>query len=92
MSKETSNSFATLSKGIFILCAAVLGVSLPTSSFALGTGDQRAACTPDVLRLCSSQIPNVARIVSCMKAKKADLSAPCRAVFDKTPASHASRD
>ena len=51
----------------------------------VGTAEERAACTPDVFRLCSSEIPNVGLIISCMKAKKASLSQACRSVFD-TPA------
>jgi len=32
-----------------------------------GTDEQRVACTPDVLRLCSWEIPNVDRIVACLR-------------------------
>lgn len=45
------------------------------------TAEQRAACTPDALRLCSSEIPDMGRIVACMEAKQASLSPQCRAVF-----------
>jgi hypothetical protein len=57
-------------------------VSYSTSSFALGTSEEREACTPDVFRLCSSEIPNVDKIISCMKAKKSQLSPKCKAVFN----------
>jgi hypothetical protein len=57
-------------------------VSYSTSSFALGTADERAACTPDVFRLCSSEIPSVSKIIACMKAKKSQLSPKCRAAFN----------
>ena len=56
--------------------------SYATASFALGTAEQRVACTSDVFRLCSSEIPNVRLIVSCMTAKKASLSQACRSVFE----------
>jgi len=52
-----------------------------TASLALGTVEERIACTPDVFRLCSSEIPNVDQIISCMKAKKTSLSQACRTVF-----------
>jgi hypothetical protein len=69
---------------------AIWQIAVPTASFALGTDSERAACTPDVFRLCSSEIPNVDRIVACMRAKKASLSPACRLVFDKrTPAQSA---
>ena len=47
-----------------------------------GTMEQQIACTPDVWRLCSSQIPDVNRIVGCLRQNVSQLSAPCRAVFD----------
>jgi len=37
---------------------------------APGTDEQRGACTPDVFRLCSSEIPNVAHILECMNVKE----------------------
>jgi hypothetical protein len=46
-----------------------------------GTMEQQMACTPDVWRLCGAQIPDVDRIVACLRANTAQLSAPCRAVF-----------
>jgi len=72
-----------------IACLAVI-VSLtvclhPTSSFALGTDDQRAACTPDVFRLCGADIPDVDRIVACLKKEKPNLSKECKAVFNARP-------
>ena len=48
-----------------------------------GTQDQRMACMGDVFRLCSSDIPNVNQIVSCLVREKRQLSPACRAVFDQ---------
>ena len=63
-----------------------LAISLhSTSGFALGTDAQRAACTPDVFRLCGSDIPNVDRIVACLKKEKPNLSKDCKAVFNARP-------
>jgi hypothetical protein len=47
-----------------------------------GTMEQQIACTPDVWRLCGDQIPDVNRIVSCLRQNTPQLSPPCRAVFD----------
>jgi hypothetical protein len=47
-----------------------------------GTMEQQMACTPDVFRLCGSQIPDANRIVGCLRQNTAQLSRPCRAVFD----------
>jgi hypothetical protein len=47
-----------------------------------GTPEQRAACTPDALLLCASYIPDPARVESCLRQRKSDLSEACRAVFD----------
>jgi hypothetical protein len=54
-------------------------VVLPTSSFALGTAEQRAACTNDVMRLCfTATFSGDNAIVSCMKQNHNDLSDPCK--------------
>src|SRR3984957_9142666 len=63
-----------------------LAVSLhSTSGFVLGKDNQRAACAPDVFRMCGSEIPDVDRIVACLKKEKPNLSKDCRAVFNTRP-------
>ena len=58
-----------------------------------GTDQQRVACTPDVLRLCSSEIPSVDRIVACLRREKSQLSAGCREAFEiEATASRAARN
>jgi hypothetical protein len=47
-----------------------------------GTMEQQLACTPDVWRLCSEHIPDVDRIVACLRQNTSQLSGPCRAVFE----------
>ena len=59
----------------FILLAALL-VAPP--ALAQGTAEQRSACTPDVLRLCSADIPDVGRITACLKRDRARVSPACR--------------
>jgi hypothetical protein len=46
-----------------------------------GTWEQQMACTPDVWRLCSDQIPDTNRIVACLQQNTPQLSSACRAVF-----------
>ena len=46
-----------------------------------GTMEQQMACTPDVWRLCSDQIPDTNRIVACLQQNIPQLSSGCRAVF-----------
>jgi hypothetical protein len=53
------------------------------SAFAVGTPEQRRACTPDVYRLCAGEIPNVRAITACLRRQKASLSEACRAVFEQ---------
>jgi len=45
---------------------------------AQGTPEQRQACAPDAMRLCSDFIPDVPKITKCMKAKRKQLSEACR--------------
>jgi hypothetical protein len=49
----------------------------------VATAEQRAACTPDAFRLCSSHIPNISAITTCMKKNRENLSPACKAVFPK---------
>jgi hypothetical protein len=53
------------------------------SAFAVGTPEQRKACTPDVYRLCAGEIPNVRAITACLRRQKSSLSEACRAVFEQ---------
>lgn len=59
------------------------------------TAAQRVACMPDAMRLCSSEIPDVGRVIACMRANHARVSATCRATFStstrSSKASFASR-
>jgi hypothetical protein len=65
-----------------VILVAVFGVSTLAGARSFEVTDQqRAACTPDAFRLCSSEMPDANRVAACMDAKKASLSAPCRAVF-----------
>jgi len=78
--------------GIFLgSVIAVTAMLHATASSAPGTEEQRAACTPDVFRLCASQIPNIDAIVNCLKTNKKNLSAGCQAVFNAPPERTATR-
>jgi hypothetical protein len=61
------------------------GIAIPASAEEYrGTLEQRMACTPDVWRLCSDQMPDVSGIVACLRQNKPQLSSGCRAVFEKS--------
>jgi hypothetical protein len=69
---------------IFALALMALATDVaPTLAQAGSTPEQRAACRPDVVRLCSDHIPYVQRIIACMRRNQARLSPACAAVFDK---------
>jgi hypothetical protein len=68
-----------------LLSAFIGGLVLPPSVRAdeyRGTMEQQMACTPDVWRLCGDQIPDVNRIVACLRQNTPQLSEGCRAVFE----------
>jgi hypothetical protein len=49
-----------------------------------GTAAERAACEPDVYRLCAAEIPDENKIIACLKKNKAKLSKACHKVmFDE---------
>jgi hypothetical protein len=69
-----------------ILNLAMIGgiIATPVAAVAdenRGTMEQQMACTPDVWRLCGDRIPDVDRIVACLKQNRPQLSDACRAVF-----------
>jgi hypothetical protein len=67
--------------GLALLIAATGAAS---SEEYRGTWEQQMACTPDVWRLCSDQIPDVNRIVTCLRQNTPQLSNGCRAVFESS--------
>jgi hypothetical protein len=90
MTKKRTRFIANVYKRIgiawaFLLAVFVSAMFVPTACLALSADDatpsERAACTADVFRLCGSEIPNVDRIVACLVAKRARLSAPCKSVL-----------
>ena len=72
-----------LSLAIATGCAIVTQNSAPAEEYR-GTWEQQMACTPDVMRLCGDQIPDVNRIVSCLRQNTASLGSACRAVFESS--------
>ena len=71
-------SLAQWRVALAMLCAA----TWPAPSFSQGTLEQRLACTPDVLRLCSAFIPDADEITICLKEKNAELSDACRTAIE----------
>ena len=69
--------------------AAVAGIllSIMAGSFSSanaqyrGTPEMQQACTPDVMRLCDADVPDVERITACMKRNRANLSPACVAAI-----------
>jgi hypothetical protein len=68
--------------GALVLAASLISFTAPSSA-EIATAEQRAACTPDAFRLCSSEIPNIPAITACMKKNFNNLSPACKAVFPK---------
>jgi hypothetical protein len=71
---------------MFLSLAIAIGCGITLQSAAIsqeyrGTWQQQQACTPDVWRLCGGQIPDVNRIVACLRRNTPQLSDQCRAVF-----------
>ena len=73
------------------IIALVVTVMSPLSALAY-TQEDVNACTPDVMRLCMSAIPNVGRITQCLAQNKQQLSSACAGVFSRPRAATAQRD
>jgi hypothetical protein len=69
-----------LSKRIAI-AALVIAPGFVAPVWSQGTAQQRAACTPDVFRLCSEFIPDPDRITACLASRQQELSESCASVF-----------
>lgn len=57
-----------------------------TSAFSpenYGSPEQRAACTSDAFKLCSSYIPDATKVETCLRENKSGLSNACRLVFEQ---------
>jgi len=68
--------------GLVIVIGSIGAVAPASSQEYRGTWEQQMACTPDVWRLCSDQVPDVGRIVACLRQNTPQLSSNCRAVFE----------
>jgi hypothetical protein len=68
--------------GLAVAIAGMGAVTPASSQEYRGTWEQQMACTPDVWRLCGDQIPDVGRIVACLRQNTPQLSNGCRAVFE----------
>ncbi|ABA04243.1 hypothetical protein Nwi_0981 [Nitrobacter winogradskyi Nb-255] len=74
-----------LRHGVVLFSGILAGACIVSTAYAeeyRGTFAQRMACTPDVFRLCRSEIPDVGRIVACLRKNQPRLGGPCRAVFE----------
>ena len=79
----TATRIGTIRKiGLTLGLALSISTVATLSSFAFSS-KARQMCTGDALRLCSSEIPNIARITACMVRNKANVSQGCRAVMEE---------
>ena len=79
----TASFSRTLQKAGLVLAATVSLSTLSATSSLAYTLEEQQMCTGDAFRLCSSEIPNIAKITACMVKHRAQLSSPCRAVMDR---------
>jgi hypothetical protein len=68
---------STISRCKLVIATAFMLGMLTTVSQAY-TLEQEQMCSGDAMRLCSSEIPNVARITACMERQRDSLSDGCR--------------
>ena len=72
-----------LMTALFVAVVVLLGSAAASAQENQGTAEQRAACTPDAFRLCSSYIPDPSGVEACLRQRKSDLSEACKAVFEQ---------
>ena len=67
---------------VFTLIASFASQPVASAGAYRGTPEQQAACTPDAFRLCGAYIPDAGKVEACLRQRKSDLGASCRAVFE----------
>lgn len=66
-----------------IFAAVIISLSISGAFAETPTEEQqRAACADDALRFCAAYVPDRSAITQCMRSKRLQLSAQCRAVMD----------
>ena len=68
-----------------LMLATALSVAMWSTAGRAYTPEQEQACTGDAFRLCSAEIPDVARVTACMDRKRSQLSPGCRSQFRADP-------
>jgi hypothetical protein len=79
----TASFSKTIRQAGLVLAFAVSFSALSSSSSFAFSAEAQQMCTGDAFRLCSSDIPDVAKITACMMKKRASLSTGCRTVMDR---------
>jgi len=78
----TKRSTSIIRHAALTFVFAVSFSALSTASFAFSAEAQQM-CTGDAMRLCSSEIPNVSKITTCMIKQRTNLSSGCRTVLER---------
>lgn len=73
----------SLSSRSAVVLASLALLSAP--ALAQGTAEERSACMGDAFKFCSSDIPNVSAIESCLIKNRSQLSKGCQEEFDRPP-------
>jgi hypothetical protein len=80
--KDRDMRTGRIALGLAVAIGGVVASNAAAAEEYRGTMEQQMACTPDVWRLCSDQIPDVNRIVACLRQNTRLLSSGCRAIFE----------
>jgi hypothetical protein len=79
----TASFSSTIRQAGLVLAFAVSFSALSSSASYAFSAEARSMCTSDAFRLCSSEIPNVSKVTTCMLQHRAQLSTGCRTVMDR---------
>nr|WP_246754251.1 hypothetical protein [Bradyrhizobium diazoefficiens] len=75
-----------------LFAVATTAIALQSSPGLAFSSEAQQMCTGDAMRLCSSEIPDIARIRACMVRHRAQVSPGCRAVMDREHAASRKRE
>jgi len=78
--KTKGATFHVISKPFALLILATMAASIQTAGAVEVSARQRAICTPDALKFCSSVLSDQVALAQCMLRAKPQLTGSCRSV------------
>ncbi|WP_049768167.1 hypothetical protein [Methylocella silvestris] len=81
--RSVEGTLARSARAIFAAALLALSGGAALAQGFEGTAEEREACTPDALSICSSAIPDPTKVKECLVQHVSELSPGCKEVFEQ---------